>query len=139
MAEQITFKDTYVIDMNTLKKRPFACLQNGVVLPVEQKNGKPDTTDLTLFSKRAEICIAHMIEEYPTLSQKLGDQEARTIIVYVSKANKPIMTLFPTNDTDVITNIWNDVDDGVLPDATAIMGKRQEMINKFKERNRTKK
>ncbi len=139
MAEPITFKNTYVINMNELKKRPFDCLQKGALLPVEQKNGEPGTADLVLFSEHADFYVKRMIREYPSLSQTIGEQDARTIIVYLSKAQKPIMTLFPTNETDIITDIWNDVDDGVLPDATAIIDNRTKLIKQFKEIKQIKK
>ena len=135
----MSFKDTYVINMTELKKRPFDCLPNGALLPIEQKNGKPHTGDLTLLSKHVDFYVKHMIQEYPLLSQTIGEKEARTIIVYVSKAKKPIMTLFPTNETDIITHVWDDVDDGVLPDATAIIDERKQLMSNFQDKKQYKK
>ena len=135
----MSFKKTYIINMNELKKRPFDCLQKGALLPIEEEDGKPKTTDLTLFSEHADFYVKRMIKEYPSLSQTIGEKEARTVIVYVSKTNKPIMTLFPTNETDIITPVWNDVDEGVLPDATSIIEKRKQLMQNFQEQNQYKK
>lgn len=135
----MSFKDTYIVNMDELKKRPFNCLPNGALLPIEQKNGEPNTDNLILLSEHVDFYVKRMIKEYPLLSQTIGEKEARTIIVYVSKAKKPIMTLFPTNETDIITPVWNDVDGGVLPDATSIIEKRKQLMKKFQEQNQTKK
>jgi hypothetical protein len=129
--ENDSFKNTYVIDMAKLLKQPFKFMPNGAILPIETKNGEHVTDEVPkLFSERL---VKKMINEYPDLSDSIGTVTARTIIEYLDVNGKPILTLYPTNDTELHTNDWTHIDGRVLPEIQTLIQQRQNLINKHKE------
>lgn len=130
MADARPFKNTYVIDMGKLLKQPFNFMPNGTILPIETKNGEHVTDAVPkLFSERL---VKKMINEYPDLSDSIGSLTARTIIEYMDVNGQPILTLYPTNDTELHTNDWTHIDGRVLPEIQGIIEQRQKLVSKYK-------
>ena len=137
MANDKPFKNTYLIDMDKLSKQPFNFMPNGAILPIEQKNGVALTSDTPkLFSERF---AAKMVKEYSILSNIIGKQNARTIVEYLDMDGNPILTLYPTNDTELHKNDWSHIDSRVLPEIQHIIEQRQKLINKYKLSRTTRK
>lgn len=128
--EDTPFKNTYVIDMGKLLTHPFNFMPNGTILPIETKNGEHVTDEVPkLFSERL---VKKMINEYPDLSDSIGSLTARTIIEYIDVNGQPVLTLYPTNDTELHTNDWTHIDGRVLPEIQSIIAQRQKLVSRYK-------
>ncbi|MBO4745657.1 MAG: hypothetical protein J5613_01125 [Alphaproteobacteria bacterium] len=128
--EDTPFKNTYVIDMGKLLTHPFNFMPNGTILPIETKNGEHVTDEVPkLFSERL---VKKMINEYPDLSDSIGSLTARTIIEYMDVNGQPVLTLYPTNDTELHTNDWTHIDGRVLPEIQSIIAQRQKLVSRYK-------
>ena len=138
MAQSSNFKNTYVVNLNELSKHPFTYLNNGIVLPVENKNGQKTDEEFTIHSNRADRCIKQMCSSYPMLSQIIGDIAVRTVIEYVNKSGRQVMILYPTNENSLITNDWSNTDPDILPDAHKIINERKKVIEKMKKHTLSK-
>lgn len=128
--ENRPFKNTYIIDMEKLLNKPLTFMPNGTILPIEKKNGKAVTDEVPkLFSERF---VKKMIKEYPNLSDVIGVVSARTVIEYLDQDGTPVLTLYPTNDTDLHKNDWTRIDSRVLPEVQHIIERRQRQMNMYK-------
>ncbi|MBO4480106.1 MAG: hypothetical protein J5742_00585 [Alphaproteobacteria bacterium] len=131
MTTPASFKNTYVIDMEKLSKRPFGYLLNGTtILPIELKNGQEITATEEMQVFFAGRFVEKMVKQYKDLSKILGNTDARTILEYLDNTGKPIMTLYPTNDVDLHTHNWDNIDSNVLPDIQNTINQRKMLIGK---------
>ena len=126
---QTVYKNVYVIDMAQISKNRAEWTVFGTALPVTTKNGVA-TSDNNL--KLSERCVRKMITQYNILSNALGATDASTIIEYLDKAGKPVVTLYPTNDIDVHNTDWTNVSPDAIEDLHKIHDMRIAMMRDFK-------
>ena len=127
---QTAYKNVYVIDMAQISKNRAAWAVLGTALPIVTKNGV-STSDNHL--KLSERCVRKMISQYDILSNALGATDASTIIEYLDKAGKPVVTLYPTNDIDVHNTDWTNVPSAAIEDLHKIHDMRIALLKKFKD------
>ena len=100
MAKKVSlFKNTYVIDMNKLRSHPIEWTPSGAILPIESKNGALPASPEDGYKLFAERQVRRMLEQYSILAPTVKKNEANTITEYLDLNGKPLITLYPNNDT----------------------------------------
>lgn len=132
MAEnKNSYKNVYLIDIDRIKNKVSTLLM-GNTLPVIDQNAttQNDTPTFKVFSER---CVRKCIGQYNILSAALGNTTARTIIEYLDKSGKPLVTLYPTNDIDVHNNDWTNLSTVAFDDLHKTIQERTNLIKQYKK------
>ena len=125
------FKNVYVIDMKKVLDNIAFWFALGDQLPIFTKNGI--NADDNYFAEHlSERFVKKMIKQYDILSNALGSTDASTIIEYLDSSNKPVLTLYPTNDVDVHNRDWTHVSQNAIADLQKVHDNRVTLFNKFK-------
>ena len=100
------YKNTYVIDMDkVLANRDKYIMSDSSVLPIIMRNGQK-TSKTEYISGCSFTCIEALIKQFAKLSKQVGKNDASTVVQYLDKSGVPIVTLYPTGDTDILNNKW---------------------------------
>lgn len=104
------YKNTYVIDMEkVLARRGKYIVSNNSTLPIIKRNGQ-DAAPMEYITGCSVNCIATMVERFSRLQKRLGPIDASTIVQYLDKNGMPIVTLYPTGETDLLNPQWGNFD-----------------------------
>ena len=104
------YKNTYIIDMNkVLANHGKYVVPNNFTLPIIKRNGQ-DTAPMEYITGCSVNCIATMVERFPRLEKRLGLIDASTVVQYLDKDGIPIVTLYPTGETDLLNPQWGNFD-----------------------------
>jgi len=101
------YKNVYVIDMDkVLANRDKYVIYGNSALPIKKRNdviiSKPEhITGCSLSS------IENMVLKFNKLSKKIGETAASTVIQYLDESGAPVVTLYPTGETDLLSNKWS--------------------------------
>ena len=125
-----SFKNVYVIDMQKVLNNMAFWFALGDQLPIFTKNGI-NADDNYFAGNLSERFVRKMIKQYDVLSGALGPTGASTIIEYLDSSNKPVLTLYPTNDVDVHNHDWTHVSQNAIVDLQKIHDERVTLLNKF--------
>lgn len=125
------YKNTYLVDMATVLKNPSKyTLSDNISLPIIKRNGQ-DTKDF--ISGCSYPCVTQMLKKYRRLSEIIGATEAGTLIEYLDTNGKPLLILYPTNETDLHNPSWSLFSLDAQKDMRDIQSKREEQIANFKK------
>ena len=124
------FKNVYVVDMKKVQDNIAFWFALGDRLPIFTKNGI-NSDDNYFVGNLSERFVKKMIKQYNILSDALGSTDASTIIEYLDNSNKPVLTLYPTNDVDVHNHDWTHVSQSAITDLQKVHDERVALLNKF--------
>lgn len=104
------YKNTYVIDMDkVMTNRSKYVMSGNSTLPITKRNGL-DVAKTEYITGCSLTCIASLVERFSKLSKRIGKKDASTVIQYLDKFGVPIVTLYPTGETDVLNTQWGNFD-----------------------------
>ena len=132
--KELSYKNTYVIDMDRVIENRIMWTILGDGLPVIRKNDKPDNS----VKQLTERFVKKMIKQYEQLSQIIGKTQASTVIEYLDKSGKPLITLYPTNDVDMHNSDWSNLAEPAMADLTKTYSERFALLNLARNKSRTK-
>ena len=101
------YKNVYVIDMDkVLANQDKYVIYGNSALPIKKRNdviiSKPEhITGCSLSS------IETMVAKFRKLSKKIGETAASTVVQYLDETGTPVVTLYPTGETDLLNNKWS--------------------------------